>query len=101
MIPDFKPYNDVALSDMDAITEHNNLINQFKYAEATQKIINNGSLKTKGLRSSFFNLIENKIRELQLYCLNKTAEPQLYYSFEEPDLEFMREQNKTFWIKPL
>ncbi len=55
----------------------------------------------KGFRSSFFNQIENKIRELQIYCFNKTPEPEQYYSYEEPDLEFMKEHNKIFWIKPL
>ncbi len=101
MIPDFKPHNDVTLSDLGTIAEHNNLIKQFKYAEATQRVINDSSLNMKGFRSSFFNQIENKIRELQIYCFNKTPEPEQYYSYEEPDLEFMKEHNKIFWIKPL
>ena len=55
----------------------------------------------KGFNASLFNAIQNKIRTVQLYLLNKlAAEPEEYYSDTEPDAEFMRENGYLFWTKP-
>lgn len=53
----------------------------------------------KGFCAAIFNTIQNKLREIQLYLLNKTAEPDAYYSFTEPTEEEM--QGKTFWLQPV
>lgn len=99
LIPDFKLHSDIAIADLPAISVHKDLINKYEYTDATNSINNTESLNGKGFRSSFFNAIENKIRDLQIYLLNKNASPDEYYSLTEPTDEEM--VNKIFWIKPI
>lgn len=101
LTPDFIPYSDVCVSDLQALDEHRSLIDQYQYTEATDFVQNDASLERKGFRSSFFNAIEHKIQELQIYLLNKNAEPEDYYSLEEPAPALMNESGKQFWIKPI
>lgn len=99
LTPEFEPYSDITISDSDVLSEHKNLINQYKYTEATEKVNNDATLNKKGFRSSFFNAIENKIKDFQVYLLNKNASPEDYYSLTEPTAEEM--ENKKFWIRPI
>lgn len=96
--PNYEPYSDISINDSSTISEYDNLINNYKYSEAKEKVDNDPTLSKKGFRSSFFNEIENKIKELEVYLLNKTASSDEYYSLTEPTDEEM--SGKTFWIKP-
>lgn len=53
----------------------------------------------KGFGASICNAMQNKIREIQIYLLNKTASPDEYYALQEPTEEEM--QGKLFWIQPV
>lgn len=96
---DFIPRSDIELKDKDIIDTHRDLINQYKYVEATEKINNDASMCNKGIKASFFNYIEQKIQELQVYLLNRNAAPDEFYSLTEPTEEQMK--GKLFWIKPI
>lgn len=96
--PTYEPLSDVSLSDEEALKEHRELINQYKYTEAVEKV-NSDALLKKGFRASFFNTIQSKIQELQIYLLNKNASPDELYSLTEPTEEEM--EGKVFWIKPI
>ncbi len=93
----FVPVSDVALSDMEIISQHKNLIDDKNYGGATA-LLNNAGYE-KGVRASFINGIINKIQTLGLYLLNLTANPEDYYSIEQPDPEWMRENGKLYWIE--
>lgn len=91
----FSPHNDMEIQDVPTYEEHENLISENKFSDATT-LLNNGY--DKGFRASLFNSIQNKIRIIQLYILNKTAEPDEFYSINEPSASQMG--GKQFWIKP-
>ena len=93
----FVPVSDVALSDVEILNRHKELINQNNYDEATT-LLNNSSYE-KGVRASFINGIVNKIVKIGLYLLNLTANPEEYYSIEQPDPVWMKANGKLFWIK--
>lgn len=99
LIPNYTPYSNIEIKDKDVIAIHKDLINNYNYTEATNSINNTASLDRKGFRSSFFNAIEKKIQELQIYLLNKNARPDEYYSLTEPTDEEMGE--RVFWIRPI
>ena len=93
----FTPYSDVEISDKESIETHNNYVDNGYYEEAIT--LADSALSGKGFRASFFNAIENKIKEFQIYLLNKTALPDEYYSLTEPTEEEMN--GKLFWLKPV
>ena len=97
LTPVFTPYSDVEIYDMDLVKSHDNLIQERNYEEAVS--LADKKLSGKGFRASFFNAIENKIKEFQVYLLNKTATPDEYYSITKPTDEEM--DGKLFWIKPV
>ena len=95
----FEPRNDMGADDIEIVTQHNNLIKSGNYSDATT-LLNNNNYQ-KGFRASLFNSIQNKIRTLQEYLLNEfAADEDSYYSYDEPDAEFMEENGYKFWIKP-
>ena len=79
----FVPVSDVALSDVELLNQHKALINGNNYSQATT-LLNNASYE-KGVRASFINGIVNKVQNIGLYLLNLTADPEEYYSIEQPD----------------
>ena len=94
----FAPHNDMEIDDINILSEHENLIKQNRYDDATA-LLNNENY-TKGFRASLFNSIQNKLRKVQEHILNEhVAESDEYYSYEEPSSEFMEENNYTFWMK--
>lgn len=97
LTPNFIPYSDVEISDKESIKSHSNYVDNGYYEEAIT--LADSELSGKGFRASFFNAIENKIKEFQVYLLNKTAAPDEYYSITEPTEEEMK--NKLFWLKPI
>lgn len=94
----FVPFSDTALSDMDLVNQHKELVNNGRYAEASTLMNQNYS---KGFKASLINGIIKKVQTIGLYLLNLTANPEEYYSIEEPDPEWMAENGKIFWIKPI
>lgn len=95
----FTPHNDMGAEDADIVTQHKNLIDSGNYSDATT-LLNDNNYQ-KGFRASLFNSIQNKVRTLQAYLLNKfVADEDSYYSYDEPDAGFMEENGYKFWIKP-
>lgn len=94
----FAPHSDMEIDDAEIASEHENLIKKNKFDDATA-LLNNSDYK-KGFRASIFNSMQNKIRKIQEYILNEcVAGSDEYYSYEEPNSEFMEENNYTFWMK--
>ena len=95
----FEPLNDMSAEDIEIVTQHQNLIDAGSYSDATTLLDNNNY--KKGFRASLFNSIQNKIRKVQEYLLNEfVADDDTYYSYEEPDADFMNENGFIFWCKP-
>ena len=95
----FSPHNDMSNEDTEIVTKHKNLIDSGNYSDATTLLDDNNY--QKGFRASLFNSIQNKIRTLQEYLLNEfAADEDSYYSYDEPDAEFMEANGYKFWIKP-
>lgn len=95
----FIPHSDMNPDDSTLVEQHENLIKQNKFSDATTLLNDNDY--SKGFRASLFNAIEKKLQDIEIYLLNKVvAEPDEYYSLTEPDLDFMEENNKTYWIQP-
>lgn len=94
----FSPHNDMDVKDIDTVNSHHKMIKQGKYSEAVSILDENEY--NSGFRSSLFNTIQNKIRKLQLYLMNKVvAKPEELFSDTEPTDDQM--EGKLFWIKPL
>ncbi len=93
----FVPHSDMDIHDADVVEQHQNLIARNRFSEAAS-LLDNASHK-KGFRATIFNTIQNKLREIQIYLLNKTAAPNEYYSLTEPSDEEM--EGKTFWMQPI
>lgn len=93
----FVPVSDVALSDIEILNQHKALVDSNNYTQATTLLNNSGY--NKGVRASFINGIINKIQSIGLYLLNLTADPEEYYSIEQPDPQWMKENGKLFWIE--
>lgn len=91
----FEPHCDGGADDIDLFKEHDALIKNNKITDAVS-LLNKNHYK-KGFRAFVFNTIQSKIRDLEIYILNKIAESDEYYSFEEPSEEEMK--GKKFWIK--
>lgn len=93
----FSPHNDMSAEAAEIVIQHKNLIETENYDDATTLLDNNNY--QKGFRASLFNSIQNKIRTVQEYLLNKfIAEDDEYYSYTEPTEEQM--EGKTWWIQP-
>lgn len=95
----FVPVSDMALSDIDIVEQHKQLLKNNNYSEATTLLNNNNY--SKGMRASIFNEIINRIQTIGLYLLNSVTDPEDYYSLEEPSSDFMKNNGYKFWIKPI
>lgn len=93
----YEPHSDAEIDDMATVHEHNVLYNENKFSDATT-LLETKQYK-KGIVASLFNLMEQKLRNIQIFLLNKQAAPDELYSFTEPTDEQMQE--KMFWIKPI
>jgi hypothetical protein len=97
----FELHNDISISNEETIASHTSYINKDQYIEAKSVVDSDAGMNGKGFRASIFNIINRKIQELQIYLLNKKAEPYEYYSLTEPDKAWMEENGYKFWIQPL
>ena len=96
---EFVPLSDVGANDIEIINEHKKLINDGNYSGATA-LLDEVNFE-KGVRASLFNSFQNKLRNLELYFLNSfVAEKDEYFSYEEPDENFMNDNGYTHWLKP-
>lgn len=94
----FTPHNDMDAKDLDTVVAHEKLINQGRYSSAVSTLDKNQY--KNGFRAEMFNMIQNKLRNFQLYVLNKlVAKPDEFFSDTEPTDSQM--EGKLFWIKPL
>lgn len=95
----FEPHNDMSADDIEIVTQHDNLIKSENYSDAAGLLDNNDY--QNGFRASLFNSIQNKTHKLQEYLLNTfVADEDEYYSYTEPDVEFMKQHGYKFWCKP-
>ena len=95
----FIPHGDIGANELEVVKQHENLIKNNQYSDATT-LLNNKNIQ-KGARASLFNSLKEKIKKLQLYFLNQfVAENEEYYSDIEPTTEFMTENGYKFWIEP-
>lgn len=97
----FEPHSDISISNEETIASHANYIKQNMYEQAKTVVDSDTGMNGKGFRASFFNVINQKIQELQIYLLNKKAAPYEYYSLTEPDKTWMAENGYLYWIQPL
>ena len=65
----FTPHSDMSIDDQTIVNEHQNLIKNNKFSDATALLENNNY--NKGFRASLFNNMQNKIHMIQEYLLNK------------------------------
>lgn len=81
-------FQDNDLENIGIVVEYNKLISQGKYDEALKYVDENGTIY--GYFAPFFNLIENRIYNLQEYILNKYKTPKkqpfLHYNADTYDL---------------
>lgn len=81
-------FQDNDLENINVVNEYNRLINEGKYDEAIQYVADNGNIY--GFFADFFNLIENRIYNLQEYESEKYKTPKIqpfvYYDFMSYDL---------------
>ncbi|MDE7354994.1 MAG: hypothetical protein K2O06_18400 [Acetatifactor sp.] len=92
----FEPQNDTGTHDSSIVAQNRSLLLQNRYSDATS-LLNDNSFK-KGFRASLFNLIQNKIRALEIYLLNEfAASPDELYSMTEPTEEQMAD--RKFWLQ--
>ena len=89
----FTPHSDMDANDIDIVTQHKNLIKNNDLDGATALLDNNNY--QKGVRASFFNNMQEKIKIIQNYLLTKEKpESDEIFSETEPS------GDKEFWIKP-
>ena len=93
----FVPHSDMDIQDAPLVEQHKNLIARNKLSEASSLLDNAGY--NKGFRAAICNAIQNKLREIQIYLLNKSAAANEYYSITEPTDKEM--EGKTFWLQPI
>ena len=90
----FIPHSDMSVEDQRIVTEHRNLINNNQLSDATTLLYDNDY--NKGFRASLFNNIQDKVKMIQEYLLDKEIPefiPDEVVSDTEPvDSESM------FWI---
>ncbi|MBD5537584.1 MAG: hypothetical protein HDQ99_19425 [Lachnospiraceae bacterium] len=93
----FVPHSDMDIQDAPLVERHKNLIARNKLSEASSLLDNAGY--NKGFRAAICNAMQNKLRKIQIYLLNKSAAANEYYSITEPTDEEM--EGKTFWLQPI
>lgn len=93
----FVPWNDTKGSEMPIVNRHTKLIDAGRYSDAVKLLDENNH--HSGFRASLFNMLRTRLLTIAEHLLNKTAEPDEYYSVDEPDPAFMEENGKKFWIQ--
>ncbi len=88
-------FQDNNLENIEIINHYNNLISQGKYSEASDYI--NQQEGVYGFFADFFNLIENRIYNLQEYLLNKPPKKQPFVYYDE-EAEPPNVDEDTIWI---
>jgi len=76
-------FQDNNLDSVEIMNHYNNLIAQGKYSEASDYI--NQQEGIYGFFADFFNLIENRIYNLQEYLLNKPPKKQPFIYYDEKE----------------
>lgn len=93
----FEPHSDMSSDDIELVKQHDDLIKQSSYDNATALL--NNSNYNKGFRASLLNSFQNKLRKFEEFLLNEfVADDDTLYKFTEPTEEEMG--NRTWWIQP-
>lgn len=93
----FEPHSDMSIDDIELVKQHDDLIKQSSYDNATALL--NNSNYNKGFRASLLNSFQNKLRKFEEFLLNEfVADDDTLYKFTEPTEEEM--ENKIWWIQP-
>ena len=90
----FIPHSDMCLDDQTTVNQHQNLIKNNQLSDATALL--NNSNYNKGFRASLFNNMQNKVRMIQEYLLDKEPVeivPDEIVSDTEPT-----DSELTFWL---
>ena len=94
----FEPHNDMSADNMEIVTQHDKLIKENKFSDATT-LLDEGDYQ-EGFRAPLFNGIQNKIHKIQEHLLNKfVSDKDEYYSYDEPSTDFMVEHGYKYWCK--
>lgn len=91
-------FQDNDLEKISIINTYNNLIEQGKYTEAGKYI--NFQNNVYGFFADYFNIIENRIFNLQKYILEKPPkeQPFIYYNLADDGNEEPSVEEGMFWI---
>lgn len=94
ILNDFKPviHNGTGVDEEALWKQHENLINEGNYSDATALIKNNN---LDGVTASLFNSYEEKLDRLERYLQTKEFYDPYVYSSEEPDAAEM--EGKMIW----
>lgn len=93
----FEPHSDMSAYDIDLVKQHDELIKQKSYDDATALLNNNEY--NKGFRASLLNSFQNKLRKFEEFLLNEfVADDDTLYKFTEPSEQEM--EGKQWWIQP-
>lgn len=100
-VDDMTFFQDCDLENIHIMNTYNNLIIKNQYSEANKYI--NQQENICGYFAGFFNVIENRIYNLQDYLLHKPPKKQPFLYFEETDengeeLEPSEADENTVWI---
>ena len=88
----FTPHGDMGIDDLEIVKQHQNLIKNNEFSDATALLKTNGY--TKGFRASLFNNMQEKIKIIQEHLLNKEeSDSEEVFSSTEPT-----DSNKKFWL---
>lgn len=95
-IDDMTFFQDNDLEKMEIMNTYNSLVAQGKYSEAVDFI--NQQKGIYGFFADFFNLIENRIYNMQQYLLQKPPKEQPFLYYVEEEKEPSMGTNKRIWI---
>lgn len=85
----FEPLSDVGANDIDIINEHTNLIDNNQFSAATE-------LTDKGFSAALFNSLLERVSNLGTYVGGMTANEQIHYSYNDPNVDEMPSTAKLF-----
>lgn len=88
----FIPHSDMSIDNQTIVNQHQNLIKNNQFSDATALLDNQNY--NKGFRASLFNNMQDKVRMIQEYLLTKEdgSSDEIYSDVEPTDSDVV------FWI---
>ena len=90
----FDPLSDTGVNELELINEHNELLKNNKFSDASNLM----SMTEKGFNAVLFNDMHNRLRKLGTSTKEYVAEKSEYYSNNEPNTDEMPE-DAVFFIQ--